>query len=115
MTKGNNYLSTEQKSIFNNYLLTNLKSILDKIVIHLCTQVRSVARERERAGEENSKFIHIKQHIYVRICELTTCHTRSVFQKLAASSTLNRVPPTGAPKAADTPEAAPAATKSRIS
>lgn len=54
-------------------------------------------------------------YIYVSICELTTCHTRSVFQKLAASSTLNRVPPTGAPKAADTPEAAPAATKSRIS
>ena len=45
---------------------------------------------------------------------LTTFQTSSVFQKLAASSTLNRVPPIGAPNAADTPEAAPAATRSRM-
>ena len=46
---------------------------------------------------------------------LTTLQTNSVFQKEAASSTLNKVPPTGAPKAAETPDAAPAATKSRTS
>ena len=46
---------------------------------------------------------------------ITTLHVKDWLQKLAASSTENRVPPTGAPKAADTPEAAPPDTKSRIS
>lgn len=46
---------------------------------------------------------------------LTTLHVRDWLQKLAASSTENSVPPTGAPNAADTPEAAPPDTKSRIS
>ena len=45
----------------------------------------------------------------------TTLHVNSLLQKLAASSTLKRVPPTGAPKAADTPAAAPPDTRSRIS
>lgn len=68
MTKGNNYLSTEQKSIFNNYLLTDLKSILDKIVIHLCTQVRSVARERENVQEKQTVNLYTLNNIY-NICE----------------------------------------------
>lgn len=67
MTKGNNYLSTEQKSIFNNYLLTDLKSILEKLSSTYVPKY-VMSRERERAGEANSKFIQIKlNNIY--ICE----------------------------------------------
>jgi hypothetical protein len=47
--------------------------------------------------------------------KLTTLQVNDWLQKLAASSTENRVPPTGAPNAADTPDAAPPDTKSRIS
>lgn len=46
---------------------------------------------------------------------LTTLQVRELLQKLAASSSENSVPPTGVPKAADTPAAAPPDTKSRIS
>lgn len=46
---------------------------------------------------------------------LTTFHVSPWFQKDEPSSRLNRVPPMGAPKAAATPAAAPADTKSRLS
>lgn len=46
---------------------------------------------------------------------LTTLHVSPWFQKDEPSSRLNRVPPMGAPKAAATPAAAPADTKSRLS
>lgn len=46
---------------------------------------------------------------------LTTLHVSHWFQKDEPSSRLNRVPPMGAPKAAATPAAAPADTKSRLS
>lgn len=42
-------------------------------------------------------------------------HVKLWFQKLAPSSRLNNTPPIGAPKAAATPAAAPALTKSRFS
>ena len=45
----------------------------------------------------------------------TILQTRAWFQNEAPSSRLNNTPPTGAPKAADTPAAAPADTKSRFS
>lgn len=45
----------------------------------------------------------------------TTFQVRAWFQKDEPSSRLNRVPPIGAPKAAATPAAAPADTKSRLS
>lgn len=54
-------------------------------------------------------------HMTDQLNQLTTLHVRDWLQKLAASSTENSVPPTGAPNAADTPEAAPPDTKSRIS
>ena len=46
---------------------------------------------------------------------LTILQVRDWFQKLAPSSKLNSTPPTGAPKAAETPAAAPPETKSRFS
>lgn len=46
---------------------------------------------------------------------LTTFHVSPWFQKDEPSSRLNKVPPIGAPKAAATPAAAPADTKSRLS
>lgn len=46
---------------------------------------------------------------------LTTFHVSPWFQKDEPSSRLNKVPPMGAPKAAATPAAAPADTKSRLS
>lgn len=59
-----------------------------------------------------------KQHT-VTLAELqnprTTFQVRAWFQKEEPSSRLNRVPPIGAPKAAATPAAAPAETKSRLS
>lgn len=48
-------------------------------------------------------------------CGLTTFHVSPWFQKDEPSSRLNKVPPMGAPKAAATPAAAPADTKSRLS
>ena len=44
-----------------------------------------------------------------------TIHVSCVLQKELASSSENRIPPTGAPKAAATPAAAPPDTKSRLS
>ena len=46
---------------------------------------------------------------------VTILQVRFWFQKLAPSSKENSVPPIGAPKAAATPAAAPAETKSRLS
>jgi len=46
---------------------------------------------------------------------LTTFHVSPWFQKEEPSSKLKRVPPIGAPKAAATPAAAPADTKSLLS
>lgn len=45
----------------------------------------------------------------------TTFQVRAWFQNEEPSSKLKRVPPIGAPKAAATPAAAPADTKSRLS
>lgn len=45
----------------------------------------------------------------------STFHVSPWFQKDEPSSRLNKVPPIGAPKAAATPAAAPADTKSRLS
>lgn len=61
-------------------------------------------------------YIHISLYFsFHSSAILTTLHVRSWFQKLAASSKLKSVPPMGAPKAEETPDAAPPATKSRIS
>ena len=49
------------------------------------------------------------------ISKLTILHVSAWFQKLAPSSKLNSTPPTGAPKAAETPAAAPPETKSLFS
>lgn len=62
----------------------------------------------------------LQQHCYAFILEneiqaLTILQANAWFQKLAPSSRLKSTPPTGAPKAADTPAAAPPATKSRFS
>ena len=59
----------------------------------------------------------VKHHdiFLVLITRHTILQVKAWFQKLAPSSKLKRTPPTGAPKAADTPAAAPPDTKSLFS
>ena len=56
-----------------------------------------------------------KRKQWWRVKVYTIFQVRAWFQKLAPSSKLKRTPPTGAPKAAATPAAAPPDTKSRFS
>ena len=71
-----------------------------------CKELKNVKNEIFRRGRKS----HFSNNM-----TLTILHVSAWFQKLAPSSRLNRTPPTGAPKAADTPAAAPAETKSRFS
>ncbi len=72
--------------------------------------------ETERQSVINSTFSEKntwpKPYI---LCPHTTFHVRAWFQKDDPSSRLKSVPPMGAPKAAATPAAAPADTKSLLS
>ena len=64
------------------------------------------------------KIYALKEHQQtVRVNKLgsTIRQVKPWFQKEAPSSKLNKTPPTGAPKAAATPAAAPPDTKSRFS
>lgn len=56
----------------------------------------------------------LRRTLFLKVL-LTTFHVSPWFQKDEPSSRLNKVPPMGAPKAAATPAAAPADTKSRLS
>lgn len=67
-------------------------------------------------NSSRKKHFYANQHIWNQFNWVhTVFQVRDWFQNELPSSRLNRTPPMGAPKAAATPAAAPAETKSRLS